>query len=130
MGQFISEFKYTRISTRLIILRKPLRYKDSSGVIYEAPRGFKSDGMSIPRAFWWFKKPFSKGLRAGVIHDFILECPDIKMSFTEADNIFREALRAADVNYFTAKIMEWATDLNGIFVHRNKKPNNWDENQS
>jgi len=34
------------------------------------PRGFVTDGASIPRALWWLLSPFGVLLEGGIVHDF------------------------------------------------------------
>jgi len=36
------------------------------------PKGFRSDGATSPRLFWWILSPFTLGLYAAVVHDFQL----------------------------------------------------------
>lgn len=34
------------------------------------PRGFISDGASIPRLLWWFSHPFAELLESSIVHDW------------------------------------------------------------
>lgn len=75
---------------------------------YVIPAGFKFDGASIPRAFWFLLNPIGLLLIPGLIHDYVYanECllktdgitKGIKMSQKECDKLFREA--AIQVNGF------------------------------
>ena len=39
---------------------------------YVVPKGFLSDGFSVPRCFWWILSPISKTtLPTGIFHDFL-----------------------------------------------------------
>ena len=131
MSQFLNNAKYVYLSNskRRIGLTRELVYIDDDGAIYVVPIGFKSDGLSIPWLFRWYQKPFGKGLEAGLLHDYLLDSPQFNMPFTECNNIFRRALKALGVRGSKRKILEWATDLNGLIVHGNKNPNTWHINQ-
>ena len=130
MGQFKTRLHYKHISLTRIQLTSPLVYVDDNGNTYYVPEGFKSDGLSVPKWAHWFQKPFGFGLEAGILHDFILECPNIIMSFSEANDIFDEALKSIGMGWWMRNTLEMACNINGWFVHGNKKPNNYDENQS
>lgn len=36
------------------------------------PKGFKCDGASVPRYFWWIASPFGIAMYAAIIHDYQL----------------------------------------------------------
>ena len=130
MGQFKSKLKYKIISENQIELMQPLIFVDENGNQYRVPTGFKSDGLSVPAWANWFQEPFGFGLEAGIVHDYILENPNIEMSFLEANDVFDEALKALGMGWWKRNTLELATDFNAVFVHRNNKPNNWGKNQS
>jgi len=129
MAKFLNKLQFNYVTETQIQLSCNFYFQSDSGVIYCVPKGFKSDGLSIPKGFRWFQKPFGFGLEGGVVHDYILECPDIHMSFTEANDIFDEALEALGMGWWKRNTLEMACNLNGWFVHGNVKPNNWTENQ-
>lgn len=61
------------------------------------PTGFKSDGVTIPRAFWWFIPPIGHpATKAAILHDYLLKIyrPDRHI----ADKQFYLALKATRVN--------------------------------
>lgn len=128
MGKFTTRLRFKHISPTRIQLTSPLVFvgKDQ---IFRVPVGFKSDGLSIPTWAQWFQKPLGFGLEAGVLHDFILECPTIPMSFLEANDIFDDALKSLGMGWWKRNTLELATDFNAVFVHGNDKPNNWLQNQ-
>jgi len=129
MGLFNSKLRYEQYSTKRIILTSPLIFEDD-GILVIVPVGFKSDGMSIPKWARWFQKPFGFGLEAGIIHDFILERKEFDLTFLEANDIFDNCLKALGMGWWHRNILELACNFNGIIIHGNKKPNNWDEEQS
>ena len=129
MGKFETDLDYIFLSERQIELIKPLIWA-GNGEIIIVPAGFKSDGLSVPKWAQWFQDPFGFGLEAGILHDFVLESEDIEMSFLEANDLFDDALKSLGMGWLKRNILELACDLNGIVVHGNEKPNNWEENQN
>jgi len=128
MARFITKLRYKCISETRIVLVSPLIWVDGN-TVYQVPEGFKSDGMSIPKWARWFQEPFGIGLEAGVLHDYLLECPDIDISFLEANDVFDLALKSIGMGWWKRNTLEMACNLNGIFIHGNDKPDNWLENQ-
>ncbi len=37
------------------------------------PKDFQTDGASVPRYLWWIMSPFTEGLYAALVHDFMLQ---------------------------------------------------------
>lgn len=83
-----------------------------NGESYVIPKGFKFDGASIPRAFWFLLNPIGLLLIPGLIHDYAyanegllfqsrVEGPTMTQS--ECDMTFREAAIAVNgfkfINY-------------------------------
>jgi hypothetical protein len=68
------------------------RYSSSKGII-TVPKGFITDGASVPRAFWSIFPPFGASFYAAVIHDWLYSKKS-NHSFTRAqcDEIFKEAM--------------------------------------
>jgi hypothetical protein len=86
-----------------------------SGNTITIPKGFVSDGLSIP----WYGRAFmptlGKGAKAGVLHDYLLWKGYDKI---EAAIIFREALAVLGVTnprralmYWSVKFWPWADDV-------------------
>lgn len=132
MGKFITKLEYRyadKVKSRIMLLND-LIYIDTNGDIYSVPKGFYSDGLSVPWLLRWYQHPFDEqALPAGIVHDFVLDSPDYTMPFTDCNNLFRRCLKARKVRYSKRKILEWATDINGLLIHKNKNPNTWDEHQ-
>lgn len=76
-----------------------------SGKTIVVPRGFVSDGLSIP----WFARAFfpilGKGAKAGVLHDYLLWTGIPRQ---EAAAIFREALGVLGVRNPRRALMYWS----------------------
>lgn len=62
---------------------------------YLVPKGFQTDLASIPRVFRWLLNQNGSSRRPAVLHDYLYTTQPIERS--EADSIFRRALRAEDV---------------------------------
>lgn len=75
-----------------------------SGNILTVPKGFITDGASIPQIFWNLGlSPWGDYAKAAVLHDWLYA----KQEFTrlETDNVFLEAMLALKVNGFKANLM-------------------------
>lgn len=60
------------------------------GVRYKIPRGFITDGLTIPRFLWWIFPPsYSPGYVAAVFHDFCYAEMYGEVSKEWADEAFR-----------------------------------------
>lgn len=68
---------FKKISQKKIKLLKNL-HLNYKGIKVVIPKGFKTDGASIPRVFWWFGKPFDGDtLIPAVCHDWLYQKTDI-----------------------------------------------------
>lgn len=74
-----------------VVLLADFIYESATGAIIKCPKGFATDGASIPRFLWSiYGHPFyKKNIRAAVIHDYLYSLGEKK----EADRIFEEVLR-------------------------------------
>ena len=79
------------------------------------PKGFKSDGASVPRFFWRsvFPPGDTRALRAAFAHDYIYRNHPWKWSKADADNMFYDLLRAEGIPYFKAQKAYWGVRLFG-----------------
>jgi hypothetical protein len=74
------------------VLQKDMAYYTSKGLIL-VPKGFESDGCSMPRFFWrLFGHPFDmQYLREAILHDYLYKTQIFDRK--TADLIFREELQ-------------------------------------
>lgn len=83
---------------------------------FKFQKGFKCDGLSVPKAFQWFLKRWDdKNMLynlAGVVHDGLYGNKGFK-TFTrdDADAIFRGILRESGCNRFHASTADFALGL-------------------
>ena len=109
--------EYENVFERVVVLNQPLSYaSDVLDQVVSVPKGFNSDGASVPRALWSIYPPFGKYLEAAVVHDWFCvlghrgESPiDYKM----AAKVFDEAMEVCGVGRFRRFKMYWAVVLGG-----------------
>ena len=109
--------EYENVFERVVVLNQPLSYaSDVLDQVVSVPKGFKSDGASVPRALWSIYPPFGKYLEAAVVHDWFCvlghrgESPiDYKM----AAKVFDEAMEVCSVGKFRRFKMYWAVRMGG-----------------
>lgn len=85
------------MGTRKIQVIKPFMVNTSIGLI-NVPRGFISDGASVPQAFWSVFPPFGKYLEAAVVHDYIYVSLCEWFTKEQADMVFKELLEVLRVS--------------------------------
>ena len=68
------------------------------------PAGFKTDLASVPNQVWHAWPKFGKWTGAAVIHDFLYRTQPNGISRTEADQVFRDLLKADGVPYGTVRL--------------------------
>ncbi|HYJ58834.1 MAG TPA: DUF1353 domain-containing protein [Methyloceanibacter sp.] len=109
VGKFVAEFTG---DGRKVTLMEPFGYVDPSGLEWNVPEGYKTDGASVPAALWALYPPFTGTYRsAAVIHDYY--CDNKERSWQDTHKAFYFAMRAANVAENTAKIMYSAVYLFG-----------------
>src|SRR5450755_687913 len=90
---------------RKMDLLENTQYIDPNGVVWLAPKGWKIDGASIPKAFWCtVGGPYEDVYRdASVFHD--VACDQRKARWQDVDLMFYKAMRCSGVDEEKAKIM-------------------------
>lgn len=90
---------------RNVQLLEPFGYRDSRGVDWDVPKGFLSDGASIPWSLWGFiGGPFDGPYRdAAVIHDYF--CDMKSRTWEDVHAMFLEAALRRGVPESTAQTM-------------------------
>ena len=110
IGKFVAEFDNT--DGRKVTLQEPYAFVDPEGKEWDVPTGYQTDGASVPAALWALYPPFTGNYRqAAVIHDFY--CDNKGRTWQDTHKVFYYAMRAADVDEKTAKIMYGAVYLFG-----------------
>ena len=98
-------------------LRKPLRFK-----WVEVPEGFRTDGASVPRLFWWLFPPNRTDyLPCAIIHDFLCD----KGEYEKADRLLKECMKNLGISKITVHIFYYAVRIYHItkefFVHAKRR---------
>ncbi len=102
---FQSDLSVKKIGERTWKLLEPLIWKAKKSIM--VPIGFKTDFASVPQGMWWFCAPASGNhARASVLHDYLYKTG--RVSRKEADEIFRDAMKACGVGWFKRNSMFWA----------------------
>jgi len=84
-------------------LIKDLKYKD---VIIK--KGFRTDGASVPRIFWFLFPPNRTDyLPCAIIHDYLCD----KEEYKKADKCFKQCLEELKVDKFSRTLMYWAVRI-------------------
>lgn len=106
---------------RTFRLLAPFCYVSSRGRIV-VPAGFVTDGASIPRALWFALDPFGPWFESAVIHDFLYS--ELNETFTraEADEIFKEAMFNAGLDWQRREQIYRAVRIFGTAFYKGKKP--------
>lgn len=109
IGKLVAEFEG---DGRKVTLIEPYSFVDPMGEEWPVPAGAKTDGASVPSAFWALYPPFTGNYRsAAVIHDYY--CDTKKRTWQDTHKTFYYAMRAAGVDERNAKVMYGAVYLFG-----------------
>ncbi len=135
-----------RGDSRIFRLTESFRYRSSVGTI-RIPKGFHTDGASVPRIFWNIFSPFGSYFSAALVHDFLYskDSDSIFLAATnkrfeelpegyskdsdsifpaadraEADRIFLEAMYNAGVGWLTRHTVHSAVRLGGWASYKKK----------
>ena len=94
---------------------------EGSGEVVTVPKGFLTDGASIPRIFWVFVgPPWGKYGYAAIVHDYLYH---IKIyTRKRSDQIFYEAMGVLGVSTWKRRVMFTAVRLVGWIPWNNRKP--------
>lgn len=84
------------------------------------PKGFITDGATVPRLLWGFFPPWGVYGQAAVTHDYLCttlsltkngDNPVLKISQNEIDLVFEQAMKVLGTPWWKRKIMYWAVHL-------------------
>lgn len=84
------------------------------------PKGYLTDGASVPRLFWSLLPPWGKYGQAVVVHDYLCEFPyletkdgPIEIDRKRVDEILAECLKVLNVSAWRRHLM-----MSGVNAHR------------
>jgi len=110
-GWFLTPLNLQDIDGERFQLLTPLLYRASDKRIWAVEAGFETDFASIPRALWWRYPKSGKWNRAAVLHDWLYVRNGVTRG--QADALFKEALAACDVNWWTRNVFHKAVRAGG-----------------
>lgn len=94
--------------------RDPVRYRTLVDVIVQGvkiPRGFITDGASVPRWLWWLFPPIDRYFTAALVHDYLLVNG---ATWKTANAKFDAQLRKCDIPGWRRWMMVKGVQLYGI----------------
>jgi len=110
MGKFLTELDYSpsrdafqNWNGRDYRLNNPLFYEADDGTIYNVPKGFITDGASIPRIFWRIYLPYGLYIEAAVLHDYLYRTETVNVTRKQSDDLMEEAMIWCKVNIVDRK---------------------------
>lgn len=81
----------------------------------DIPKGFTTDGASVPRPFWSIFPPNRTDyLPCAIVHDYLCEFGDYK----KADQYFHDCLEELKVHWVARKVMYYAVRAYHIIKYR------------
>ena len=107
MSDFTKDLTITRIGKKRWCVSRTFKYYigyEGSNNVIIVPKGFITDGASIPRIFWTIVgHPFSEFAQAAVLHDFLYD----RRIYTRkrSDEIFYEAMGVLKVSKWKRMVM-------------------------
>lgn len=81
------------------------------------PKGFISDGATVPRIFWPIFPPIGRYLKATLVHDYYLQQGTSRKM---ADKYFKECLFALGISKWRVNAMFFAVRSYGVLKMRLK----------
>jgi hypothetical protein len=87
-------------------LREELVYQGRTDT-FVLPVGFQTDFASVPRQLVWLLPRYGAYTKAAILHDHLWRLVEVGFDPSDADGIFRRAMRELDVP-FTRRWMMWA----------------------
>jgi hypothetical protein len=108
MGYFVGELVLKRDGSKHWETAEDLLYVTNAARRINVPKGFETDGASIPRLFWPIVgHPLNgKHARAATVHDYLYFTGE--GSKESADRIFLEAMKTDGVSKLRRNIMYYA----------------------
>jgi len=106
-----SDFMLQPLKNHKFKLIKSVKYKDIT-----IPKGFRTDGASVPRIFWSLFPPNRTDyLPCAVIHDYLCD----KGEYKKADKYFYECLKKLQVDKFSRDLMYYAVRIYHFLKYKN-----------
>lgn len=120
LGIEYSTFASDRYGSDLWVVKRDFIYylDDTRMSTIKVPRGYLTDGATVPRVFWNLVPPWGKYGQACVLHDYMCEYPfyddgtnRIVIGRKAVDDILGEAMEVLNVPTSTRRIMMGGVNL-------------------
>lgn len=95
----------------------------SGGTTFTVKSPQDTDFASVPRVFVWLLPRYGRYTKAAILHDHLCRVPDDPRPRSEADRIFREAMRELEVAFLRRWIMWAAVRLGALTTSHGR--NGW-----
>lgn len=119
----ITKLKLKSINDGKCILEDDYIYS-INGFLITVPKGFITDGASIPKSLQWIYDPYGKYIKAAVIHDYLYsKYNDTGINRTLADKIFDFIMKETGVNAKTRRKFYVAVKYFGKIFWQDKLKN-------
>lgn len=120
MSSFTQNLSITKLKKKLWRVNRAFKYhvgsKESKEIV-AVPKGYITDGASIPRFLWGIVgHPFGRYAQAAVVHDLCYE--KNLYSRKRSDEIFLEAMQVLGVPWLTRRIIFRAVRMFGWISYK------------
>lgn len=121
MGKFTNKLTLTQINKNLWEVDEPFQYHVDNNEVIWIPKGYLTDGATIPRFLWTIiGHPLQGYAQAAVIHDF---CYGKRLySRKRSDEIFLEAMAVLEVPRWKRRVIFRALRLFGWWAWGKRNP--------
>jgi hypothetical protein len=109
----------------LFVLKKNIVYNWREKILV-VPKGFKSDGCSVPRFLWSTISPQidPRTLAGAILHDYIYRnAYNLSWTRKEADKAFYDIIRSDGLSWWKAQKAYWGVRLFGASSWRKEDEN-------
>lgn len=114
LGISYSHYASEALKKDMWIVKKEFNFwlDDARTKRVNVPKGYLTDGASVPRPFWSLIPPWGEYGQAAVMHDWLCEYLNVwngkmwvRISRTECDQLFNQGMKALKVKDLTRKVM-------------------------
>lgn len=122
MAKFLTKLDVQCLTDNTWQLDSPLRYLSDIVGYVQVPTGFQTDLASVPRVPIAFMLFGNRAHYEGVLHDYLFRSDAIpRATFSEANDVFLEAMKVRGKNFFVRYAMWWGVKLGGLAAFHKRK---------
>lgn len=132
LGIQYSEYASKKLKKDYWVVKRSFIYfiNDKNDYVY-VPKGYLTDGASVPRIFWSIIPPWGKYGQSCVLHDYLCEYPyyfndltSYTLNRKKVNTIFNDAMKATDVPKFTRSLIYSGVELYRKTINTGFEPKN------